>query len=147
MYLCSEFKLLTNKENKKMKKIHALMLMVLVALMSVTFQSCKDDDKNDPVTTYTIETILEDKGDMSDEEAALYQEILKDYTIQPTTDLNTAKKAIDTMAEALRKELAEETVKKKNTNKCTFAFILKDPSKKEVYKKSIVVDGTNVTIK
>lgn len=55
-----------------MKKIHSMMLMLLVAVMSLCVQSCGSDDDNTPsmTTTYTMSAALDvkDKGSLTDEQ-------------------------------------------------------------------------------
>ena len=131
-----------------MKAIQNMLLMVLVALMSVNLQSCNDDD---PISKYSFDVQVADKGDMPDDVFNEYQKTvdeIKSGVDLPSVivDLNTAKKAVDKAADEVRSKL-EDKVKAGNPYKFAFALILKNSSNEEAYRRTIYVDGTSVTVK
>ena len=68
-----------------MKKIHSMMLMLLVAVMSLCVQSCGSDDDNTPSmsSSYTMNVVLDvkNKGSLSNEQL----EMLKNKFTQTGT--------------------------------------------------------------
>ena len=132
-----------------MKAIQNMLLMVLVALMSVNLQSCNDDD---PISKYSFDVQVADKGDTPDDVFNEYQKTVDEFKSSidlPSVivDLNTAKKAVDKAADAVRSGLEGKVKAAENPYKFAFALILKNSSNEEAYRRTISVDGTSVTVK
>ena len=132
-----------------MKKFQTLMLVMLVALTSMSIQSCGSDDDNNSssVANYTITGVLTDNGDLTAEEIKAMEAQLAPTSATITADLNSAKKGVDQAAQKCVDMIKPELENQKNTKKFTISYILKeDASGKEVYRKSIRIDGTSINI-
>lgn len=100
-----------------MKKIQAMMAVVLVALMAFAVQSCGSDDKTPDLSgdTYKLTTSMtfQDKGQLTDAEAAaLQQAFVKTETGQYITDKSAAdktKEIVDVMAANIEVQMKGDT--------------------------------------
>ena len=96
MYLCTDYHFNKFKNNTKMKKVQTLMLMLLVAVMGMTVQSCGSDEKTEikPITVnvYYKYTNVENLNFVSGQEAkaaafiAELKAVLADITSREVTD-------------------------------------------------------------
>ncbi|MBQ2209268.1 MAG: hypothetical protein II404_04815 [Prevotella sp.] len=100
-----------------MKKIQAMMAVVLVALMAFAVQSCGSDDKTPDLSgdTYKLTTSMtfQDKGQLTDAEAAVLQQaFVKTETGQYITDKSAAdktKEIVDVMAANIEVQMKGDT--------------------------------------
>ena len=134
-----------------MKKIQAMMAVVLVALMAFAVQSCGSDDKTPDLSgdTYKLTTSMtfQDKGQLTDAEAAaLQQAFVSSETGQYITDKSAAdktKEIVSTMAANV-----EAQMKGDKTVAFTVTIITTNMSnQKQVCKWDIVYDKGNVSTK
>lgn len=134
-----------------MKKIQAMMAVVLVALMAFAVQSCGSDDKTPDLSgdTYKLTTSMtfQDKGQLTDAEAAaLQQAFVKTETGQYITDKSAADKSkeiVTTFAATIETQMKGDksvvfTVTVVTTNMRT---------NKEVYRCDIIYNKGNVSTK
>ena len=127
-----------------MKKIQIMMLMMLVALMGMTVQSCGSDD-GDETKLYTLSMELSDPGTLPSEMVPFYQAMLSQPVNMNFTTLNDAKAMLRTYANAFKSQMEADLRASGNTYKFTISYLLKDGGT-TVYKMDIKVDGTTVTI-
>lgn len=134
-----------------MKKIQMMMLMMLTAFMGFAFQSCGSDDEKTEVTgTYTMGLVITDKGDLSDAEYTMVNNMIQQAMSQATTTVNAtetqAKAALDAAIKIYQPQLESGFKGSGNTKKFTMAFQLKNSSGKVVYQRNVLVDGEKVTV-
>ena len=141
-----------------MKKIQMMMLMMLTAFMGFALQSCgsDDDNKSEATDTYTMSLEIVDKGDLSDDDAAFVNAMIKEgiqeamsksgATTTVTATETQAKVALDLIITASKSELENAFKGSSNTKKFTLAFVLRNSSKKVVYQRNVLVDGEKITV-
>ena len=100
-----------------MKKIQAMMAVVLVALMAFAVQSCGSDDKTPDLSgdTYKLTTSMtfQDKGQLTDAgAAALQQAFVRSETGQYITDKSAADKSKEIVGwgQVICSEVSEQEV-------------------------------------
>ncbi len=125
-----------------MKKLETMLLMLLIAFMGMTLQSCgSDNDDEDTKASYTLTAALTDKGNLPEEAVALIEPELKLMSQTFTATLAEAKAALDETMQLYKSTFAVE-----DGFHFTITFYLKDSAGKEKYSKRILVNGSNVTI-
>lgn len=142
---------INSKHLKTMKKIQAMMVVVLVVLMTFAVQSCGSDDTTPDLSgsTYQMSTSMafQDRGELTAAEAAtLEQAFVKTETGKYITDKSAAdktKEIVDIMAANI-----EVQMKGDKTVAFTVTIITTNMSnQKQVCKWDIVYDKGNVSTK
>lgn len=131
-----------------------MMLMMLTAFMGFALQSCgsDDDNKSEATDTYTMSLEIVDKGDLSDDDAAFVNDMIKEQMaeykdITTVTATETQAKAAMDKSINMYKSVLEASFKGTgNTKKFTLAIILRNSSKKVVYQRNVQVDGEKITV-
>jgi len=124
-----------------MKKIETILLMILAVCMSMSLQSCNNDDEED---FYTLTAKVTDKGTLPD---AVYESINKSIsssTFPRYTSLNQAKEALDFAVASEKRNIEAELVG--NTYKYTISYIISNTKGETVYQVGLKIDGETVTI-
>ncbi len=124
-----------------MKKLEMMMLMLLVAFMGMTLQSCGSDDDGDVVSTFYLSADLTDEGTLPTEEVSVLKATLIDYKSEIKASLALAKAALDKAVNDSKSAFASQ-----EGYKYTLTFFLKDTSGNIKYSKKVVVNGNTVTI-
>lgn len=141
---------INSKHLKTMKKIQAMMAVVLVALMAFAVQSCGSDDKNDLTSQQykmVISLTIQQRGDMTDADVQKLQsnsteaigEYLSDKAAESATDQAAAR-----MEQAIKAEMAGTTSAVKFTFHITTTRV-KDGQ--QICKWDVVYDNGSVSTK
>lgn len=101
--------------------------------------------------SYTLAGELVDRGNLDDEGVTAMTAVFDDFNAQhkkPITGVTAeeASKAMDAIVEEARVAIMEALSAFGNTFNFSYAFILKDDAGKEVYRKVLKIEGTNVII-
>ena len=123
-----------------MKKIGTIMLMVLTVCMSMSLQSCNNDEED----LYTITAKITDRGDLPANVYAEINESLTSSTLPYYTSLGNAKDALNKAVDIMKSSLETELMG--NIYKYTISYIITNSKGETVYKVDVKVDGEKVTI-
>ncbi|SRR5574344_131268 len=129
-----------------MKNFKTLFLLLIVAMLGISLQSCggDDDDSIYSTDTYTLQAKLTEKGTMTDQQAALMDASLALVKKSETCTLDIAKAALDLVVTTYMNSDAFDL--NGNTSKFTFQFQLLNSAGKLVYYRTVIVDGENHTL-
>ena len=128
-----------------MKKFQVMMLMMLVAFMGLSVQSCGDDDP-EAVQNYTLKVALQDAGNMDEASATYMASILPNYTQTVRCTESQAKQALDLAIQERQTSIPVTNEEGEYVN-YTLKFYLVDDSNKEVYSKLLIIKDGQRTIK
>jgi hypothetical protein len=124
-----------------MKKIETIFLMILAVCMSMSMQSCNNDDEED---FYTLTAKVTDKGNLPDAIYTAINENISSSTFPHYTSLNAAKEALNFAVNSQKSNIEAELVG--NTYKYTISYIISNSKGESVYQVSLKIDGESVTI-
>jgi hypothetical protein len=124
-----------------MKKIGTILLMVLTVCMSMSLQSCNNDDDDD---FYTLSVKLTDRGDLPDDICDAINKSVTSSSFPRYTSLGDAKDALNKAIDIQKKSIEAELVG--NIYKYTISYIISNSDGKSVYKVDLKIDGEKVTI-
>ena len=129
-----------------MKKFQVMMLMMLVAFMGLSVQSCGSDDDPETSQNYTLKVSLHDIGNLDPTSSTYMASILPNYTQTVKCTESQAKQALDLAIEENKTSIpiADE---EGNLLNYTLKFYLVDESNKEVYSKLLVIYDGQRTVK
>jgi hypothetical protein len=129
-----------------MKKLQAMMLMMLVAFVGLTVQSCGDDDDSDLRKNYTLKVALQDIGNLTQASADYMaaQMALTSETVKATAA--EAKAALDRALDEYGSTIpvADD---EGNYLEYTLKFYLVDESNNEIYSRLLIIKDGKRTIK
>jgi len=122
------------------------MLMMLVAFMGMSVQSCGSDDDPETSQNYTLKVSLHDIGNLDPTSSTYMASILPNYTRTVKCTESQAKQALDLAIEENKTSIpiADE---EGNLLNYTLKFYLVDESNKEVYSKLLVIYDGQRTVK
>ena len=130
-----------------MKKFQVMMLMMLVAFMGLSVQSCgSDDDDTDAVQNFTLKVALQDAGNLDPASATYMETILPNYTQTVRCTKAQAKLALDQAIQENQTSIPVADAEGNYMN-YTLKFYLVDDSNKEVYSKLLIIKDGQRTIK
>ena len=124
-----------------MKKIETIFLMILAVCMSMSMQSCNNDDEED---FYTLTAKVTDKGNLPESVYTAINKSISSSTFPRYTSLNQAKEGLDFAVASQKKNIEAELVG--NTYKYTISYIISNTKGETVYQVSLKIDGESVTI-
>lgn len=123
-----------------MKKIGTILLMVLTVCMSMSLQSCNNDEED----LYTLTTKITDRGDLPANVYAEINESLSSSTFPNYTSLGNAKDALNKAVDIMKSSIETELIG--NVYKYTISYIITNSKGESVYKVDLKIDGEKVTV-
>ena len=142
---------INSKHLKTMKKIQAMMVVVLVALMAFAVQSCGSDDKTQDLSgdTYRLSSTMafQDKGQLTPAAVALLEQA---FVTSVTGQYITDKSAADKTKEIVNEYAANVGVQMKGDKTVTFTLTVVTTNLRtntQVCKWDIVYDKGDVSTK
>ena len=123
-----------------MKKIGTILLMILTVCMSMSLQSCNNDEED----LYTFTAKITDRGDLSDKDLDAINQSLTTGTSPNYTSLGKAKDALNKAVDVYKDSFEREM--KGNTYKFTISYIIANSKGETAYKVDVKVDGEKVTV-
>lgn len=123
-----------------MKKIGTILLMVLTVCMSMSLQSCNNDEED----LYTLTTKITDRGDLPANVYAEINESLTSSTFPNYTSLGNAKDALNKAVDIMKSSIETELIG--NVYKYTISYIITNSKGESVYKVDLKIDGEKVTV-
>ena len=123
-----------------MKKIGTILLMVLTVCMSMSLQSCNNDEED----LYTLTAKITDRGDLPANAYAEINESLTSSTFPNYTSLGNAKDALNKAVDIMKSSIETELIG--NVYKYTISYIITNSKGESVYKVDLKIDGEKVTI-
>ena len=129
-----------------MKKFQVMMLMMLVAFMGLTVQSCGDDDEPDATQSYTLKVSLQDPGNLDPASAEI---IRTQFATIAQTVRCTASQAKTALDQAMDEFAYSIPVADDGGNYLEYSvrFYLVDSSNTEVYSKTMVIKDGKRTVR
>lgn len=126
-----------------MKTMHKFFMMLTVVLMAGFMTSCGSDDDNNsgPLGSYTIGFTVSDKGDLSDTEVSMMNDILKNL-----------EQTFDNVSESKAKTVFEESFRGVNTSQLdtskdyTLEYYLKNSSGTKIASHYIIIKNGKITL-
>ena len=124
-----------------MKYFEKILLMMLAVCMSVTFQSCNNDDDDD---FYSLTVKVTDQGNLPDEVYTAINERISSTTFPRYSSLDKAKDALDTAVNTQKGGIEAELVG--NPYTYTISYIISNSNGEKVYQVSLRIDRETVTV-
>ncbi len=129
-----------------MKKFQVMMLMMLVAFMGLTVQSCGSDDEPDANQDYTLKVALQDSGNLDPASAEI---IRYQFAAISQTVRCTASQAKTALSQSIDEYASTIPVADDGGNYLEYSvrFYLVDSSNTEVYSKTMVIKDGKRTVR
>jgi len=116
-----------------------MMLMLLIAFMGMTLQSCGSDDDSSDKASYTLSASITDQGNMPELMVVALEGVFSQISQTVVTTLSDAKSTMDSAINQYKSTFA-------NGYNYTITFYLKDSSGNVKYTKKIICKGQTVTV-